>query len=55
MDHPTTSTVLTWITFAPLLGAAAILGVLLARSAGLLTKNAADEVSRWLALISSGV
>ena len=55
MDHPTTSTLLTWMTFLPLIGAAAILGVLGLRSAGVVTRKAGDEISRVLALVASGL
>jgi len=49
MDHPTTSSLLTWITFLPLIGAALILPVLALRAAGLLPKAGADQASRVIA------
>src|SRR5689334_14029006 len=55
MDYPTTSTLLTWITFLPLLGAALILPVLGLRAAGALSKGAADQASRVIALVASGI
>jgi NADH-quinone oxidoreductase subunit M len=55
MDHPTNSMLLSWITFTPALGSLLILGVLLGKGAGLFTKNAADEASRWIALTTSGI
>src|SRR5471030_2782953 len=55
MDHPTTSTLLTWMTFLPLGGAAAILPVLLARGAGLITKPLGDQISRLITLVASGL
>ena len=54
-DHPTTSFLLSWIVFLPLLGAAAILGVVGLKSAGLLTKAQCDQASRLVALISSAI
>jgi NADH-quinone oxidoreductase subunit M len=53
--YPTTSTLLTWITFLPLLGAVAVLGVIAVRAAGALTKDAADQASRVIALVASGL
>src|SRR6266849_6816535 len=53
MDHPTTSTLLTWMTFTPVAGAVLILLVVGLRSAGALSKAAADQVSRVLALVAS--
>ncbi|HET7786557.1 MAG TPA: proton-conducting transporter membrane subunit, partial [Myxococcales bacterium] len=53
--YPTTSTLLTWITFLPLLGAVAILGVIGLRAAGALAKEAADQASRVVALAASGL
>jgi NADH-quinone oxidoreductase subunit M len=55
MDHPTVSTLLSWITFLPLLGAAGILGLLGLRSAGVLTKEQGDQGSRVIALAASAV
>ena len=43
MDHPTTSTLLTWMTFTPVAGALLILLVVGLRSAGALGKAAADQ------------
>jgi NADH-quinone oxidoreductase subunit M len=55
MDHPTTSTLLTWMTFLPLAGAAAILPLLLARGAGLIDKPLGDQIARWIAMVASGL
>ena len=55
MDHPTTSTILSWMTFLPLIGAALILCVVGLRSAGLFAKHVADEASRWITLVASGL
>src|SRR2546430_8154601 len=55
MDHPTTSLLLTWITFLPLIGAALILPVLGLRASGALTKQAADQASRVITLVASGL
>jgi NADH-quinone oxidoreductase subunit M len=55
MDHPTTSSLLSWMTFLPLLGAAAILPVLLARGARLITKELSDQISRIIAMAVSTV
>src|SRR5467141_2785326 len=55
MDHPTTSSLLTWITFMPLIGAALILPVLGLRAAGTLSKGAADQASRVITLVASGL
>ena len=46
---------LTWLTFLPLIGAALILPVLGLRAAGVLSKPAADQVSRVIALLASGL
>jgi NADH-quinone oxidoreductase subunit M len=54
-DHPTTSALLSWITFIPLLGGAGILGLLGLRAAGLLNKEQVDQGSRILALVASGL
>src|SRR5438105_3837616 len=54
MDHPTTSTLLTWMTFLPLLGAVLILPVLGLRAAGAITKAVSDQICRLLALVASG-
>jgi NADH-quinone oxidoreductase subunit M len=54
-DHPTTSVLLSWITFLPLLGGAGILGLLGLRAAGLLDKEQVDQGSRILALVASGL
>src|SRR3989442_10500273 len=54
MDHPTTFSLLTWITFMPLIGAALILPVLGLRAAGALAKGAADQASRVITLGASG-
>ena len=44
---------LTWMTFLPALGAALILPVLVLRSIGTLSKEAADQLSRYIALAAS--
>jgi NADH-quinone oxidoreductase subunit M len=54
MNLFTTSWLLSWITFLPLIGAALILPVLGLRAAGVLSRGAADQVSRVLTLIASG-
>src|SRR6267142_3103543 len=53
MDHPTSSALLTWMTFTPVAGAVLILLVLGLRSAGALGKAAADQASRVIALVAS--
>jgi NADH-quinone oxidoreductase subunit M len=53
MDHPTTSTLLTWMTFTPLLGGALILVIVGLRGAGALSRKQADEASRIVALVAS--
>src|SRR5207237_10295258 len=53
MDHPTTSTLLTWMTFTPVAGALLILAVIGLRGAGALAKPAADQASRVIALVAS--
>jgi NADH-quinone oxidoreductase subunit M len=55
MDHPTTSTILTWMTFLPLIGAGLILPLLALRSTGTLSKAATDQGARIIALIASGL
>jgi NADH-quinone oxidoreductase subunit M len=55
MDHPTTSSLLSWITFVPLAGAVAVLLVLVAKASGLVSKKGADEASRAIALAASGL
>jgi NADH-quinone oxidoreductase subunit M len=55
MDHPTTSPLLTWMTFVPMLGAATILALLGLRSSGLLAKKQVDELSRYIALAGSAI
>src|SRR5438132_11113439 len=55
MDQPTTSSLLTWITFMPLIGAALILPVLGLRAAGAFSKGAADQASRVITLVASGL
>jgi NADH-quinone oxidoreductase subunit M len=54
MNLFTTSWLLSWITFLPLIGAALILPVLGLRAAGVLSRGAADQVSRVITLIASG-
>ena len=53
--NQTTSTLLTWITFLPLLGAVGVLAILGLRAAGVLAKEAADQTSRVIALVASGL
>ena len=55
MNPSTSSSILTWITFLPLLGAALMLPVLGMRAAGVLTKGAADQASRVIAFVASGL
>jgi len=50
-----TPSILTWMTFLPLIGAALILPVLGLRAWGVLSKPAADQVSRVIALLASGL
>src|SRR5260370_15723254 len=52
MDHPTTSTLLTWMTFLPAGGAVLILGVVGLRAAGI-SKEMGDHLSRIIALAAS--
>src|SRR5258708_1596625 len=54
MDHPTTSTLLSWMTFLPMAGGVVILGLLGLRSAGIFTKQQVDDFSRYIALAMSG-
>src|SRR5438270_10709021 len=53
MDHPTTSSLLTWMIFAPTIGVLLILIVIGLRSLGTLSKQQADEASRIIALVAS--
>src|SRR5438309_9825223 len=55
MDHPTTSSLLTWITFMPLIGAALILPVLGLRASGALSKGASDQACRVITFVASGL
>jgi len=55
MDHPTTSTLLSWMTFVPMAGAALILGLLGLRGSGILSKKQVDDASRFIALAGSAV
>ena len=55
MDHPTTSALLTWMTFLPLAGAALILPVLALRASAVITKELGDQICRVLALAASGL
>jgi NADH-quinone oxidoreductase subunit M len=50
-----TPSLLTWMTFLPLIGAALILPVLGLRAAGVLSKRAADQVTRVIAFLASGL
>ena len=50
-----TPSILTWMTFLPLIGAALILPVLGLRAAGILSKPAADQVTRVIAFLASGL
>jgi NADH-quinone oxidoreductase subunit M len=50
-----TPSILTWMTFLPLIGAALILPVLGLRAAGILSKQAADQVTRVIAFLASGL
>src|SRR5438132_3609396 len=54
MDHPTTSSLLSWMTFLPLIGAALILPVLGLRASGAITKEISDQACRVIALVASG-
>src|SRR5256885_4523453 len=53
MDHPTTSSLLTWMTFTPAIGVVLVLLVIGLRSLGTLSKQQADEASRIIALVAS--
>jgi len=53
MDHPTTSSLLTWMTFTPAIGVVLVLIVIGLRSLGTLSKQQADEASRIIALAAS--
>src|SRR6184192_3598943 len=53
MDHPTTSSLLTWMIFAPTIGVLLILIVIGLRSLGTLSKQQADQASRVIALVAS--
>ena len=55
MNLPTTSALLTWITFMPLLGAALILPVLGLRASGALSKGASDQACRVITFVASGL
>src|SRR5229473_1467911 len=55
MDHPTTSTLLTWMTFLPVGGAVLILGVVGLRAAGTIGKEMGDQLSRIIALAASAL
>src|SRR3954469_3806705 len=49
----TTSTLLTWMTFLPLMGASLMLPILLLRANGILKREAADQAARIVALVAS--
>ena len=49
------STILTWMTFAPLIGAALILPILALRASGVFGKKEADQASRIVALAASAI
>src|SRR2546428_3743094 len=53
MDHPTTSSLLTWMTFAPVAGGVLILILVGLRGAGALSKELTDQASRVIALVAS--
>ena len=53
MDHPTTSSLLTWMTFTPVLGVVLIFAVIGLRSLGTLSKQQGDEACRIVALVAS--
>ena len=55
MNLPTTSALLTSITFMPLLGAALILPVLGLRASGALSKGASDQACRVITFVASGL
>jgi len=52
--NPTTSTLLTWITFTPMGGAALVLAAVFLHAAGVIGKEQRDQLCRVLALIASG-
>ncbi len=49
------ATILSWMTFLPLIGAALILPVLALRGAGAISKELSDQICRVLALVASGL
>jgi len=51
----TEGNVLSWATFFPLIGAAAIVVLLAVKFLAKLSKKAVDETSRWIALVTSGL
>ena len=53
MDHPTTSSLLTWMTFTPVIGAVLVLVAVALRSLGTLSKQQTDEACRVIALVAS--
>jgi len=48
------STILSWMTFLPLIGAALILPVLALRGAGIIKREISDQACRIIALVASG-
>src|SRR5438067_11438373 len=55
MNLPTTSALLTWITFMPLLGAALMLPALGLRASGTLSQGASDQACRVITVVASGL
>ncbi len=53
MEHQTTSTLLSWMTFLPLLGAAVILGLVALAPLLKLSRSALDNASRAVGLLST--
>ena len=55
MPFFTEGNVLSWATFFPLIGAAAIVVLLAVRFLAKLPKRFVDDASRWIALVTSGL
>jgi NADH-quinone oxidoreductase subunit M len=55
MPFFTEGNVLSWATFFPLIGAAAIVVLLAVKFLARLSKRAVDQASRWIALVTSGL
>src|SRR6266540_3236809 len=51
----TAGNVLSWATFFPLIGAAAIAALLVVKFLAKLPKKTVDQAARWIALVTSGL